>query len=747
MKKTGWILILLLSTIHFGFAQAPTEIVKGKVAEINEEGEKKPLIGVNIFWEGTTNGTSSDANGKFEIEVVNNSHALVFSYIGYENETIHARHGDSLEVIMKNNVELEEVSIVKRQKTTNISLLGSIKVETIGEEELCKAACCNLSESFETNPSIDVSFTDAVTGARQIQMLGLSGPNVQLSQENMPGIRGLSSIYGLTFIPGTWIESIQLNKGTGTVVNGYESIAGQINLELRKPETADRMYLNLFANNENRLEANLNLAHRVKNSNWSTALLLHAKENSKKFDHNEDGFLDMPTGNTLTALNRWNYAGDNGMIFQFGIKGTTTQSQGGEMDFSESDAFTNNSWGMKMDIKRLEAWAKLGYVFKDKPWKSIGSQYAASTHKQESYFGLNDYDAKQQSLYANFIYQSIIGNTNHQFKTGISFQYDKYDEDLNELNFDRKESVPGTFFEYSFIPNDAFSLVAGIRADHHSLFGWFTTPRLHVRYAPLEKSAFRFSVGRGQRTANIISENSGILASSRELIILGNREDKPYGFNPEVAWNFGVNFTQKFMLDYREGSFSIDYYRTDFDQQIVMDLDQSPQLAVFYELNGKSYSNSFQAQLDYEVIKRLDARLAYRWFDVKTTYDGNLLEKPLVGRHRAFMNMAYETRNYWKFDYTINWKGKKRIPDTSSNPLEYQMENYSPDFVLMNAQVTKVWNERFEVYLGMENIANYKQANPIIASDDPFGPYFDSSLVWGPIFGRKSYVGIRFKIK
>ncbi|WP_321289170.1 TonB-dependent receptor [uncultured Sunxiuqinia sp.] len=510
---------------------------------------------------------------------------------------------------------------------------------------------------------------------------------------------------------------------------------------------ADRLYLNLFVNAESRLEANLNLAHRFKYENWSTALLLHGKNNSGKLDHNNDGFVDMLIGSAFTALNRWTYNGGQGIHLQFGIKGSAMTSEGGELDFQSEDALTSNVWGMNVDVKRLEGWAKIGKVFYDLPWKSIGLQLAATTHEQDSYFGLNAYNAEQQSAYANFIYQSIIGNTNHEFKTGASLQYDDFRETLNDTIFNREESVPGVFFEYSWLPSDAFSLVAGIRADYHSLYGAFLTPRLHVRYAPAEQTVLRISAGRGQRTASVISENSGILASSRQIVFQGKDNDYPYGFGPEVAWNYGLNLTQKFELGYRPGSISFDFYQTDFSTQVVLDLDQDPQQALFFESNEKSYSTSFQAQLDYEMVQRLDARLAYRWYDVKTTYQQGLLAKPLLASHRAFLNLAYETRNSWSFDYTINWQGENRIPNAVSNPQEFQRDGYSPDFFLMNAQVSKSFNEWFEIYVGVENLTGYKQHNPIIASDQPFSPYFESSLIWGPIFGRKSYVGLRFRIQ
>ncbi|WP_423127551.1 TonB-dependent receptor [Gaoshiqia sp. Z1-71] len=745
MIKKEYLFFLLFMVSLISGAQSAPETVSGSVAG-EEGGKTTPLTGVNIYWEGTTLGTSSNDDGQFVIERTAKTNRLIFSYIGYLNDTVEVLSGNIPPVILDASLELNEVEIVQRRKSTEISMLTSIKVEQIGEKELCKAACCNLSESFETSPSIDVTFTDAVTGSRQIQMLGLAGPYVQMARENVPDMRGLASVYGLTLVPGTWIESIQLNKGTGSVVNGYESIAGQINIELRKPKVAERLYLNLFADAESRLEANLNLAHRFENSKWSTVLLLHGKDNSRKLDHNNDGFMDMPTGNTFTALNRWDYTGDDGMFVQFGIKASVLDNQGGELDFKPEDALTTRAWGMNIDVQRLEGWAKIGKVFEDQPWKSIGLQLAGADHEQDSYFGLNTYKAGQQSWYANLIYQSIIGNARHEFKTGTSYQFDDFSEELNDTTYSRNESVPGVFFEYAYLPSDRVSVVAGLRGDYHNLYGVFLTPRLHVRYAPAEQTVLRFSAGRGQRTASVIAENSGVLASSRQLVFQGEKDNRPYGFDPEVAWNYGMNLTQKFQLNYREGSISFDFYRTDFSRQVVMDLDDHPQQALFYQSEAKSRSNSFLAQVDYELVRSLDIRMAYRWYDVKTTYRDGLMQKPLLSRHRAFLNLAYETRNLWSFDYTLNWQGRKRIPFTGSNPGAYRLADYSPDFFLMNAQVSKRWSERFELYAGVENLAGYKQHMPILASDQPFSPYFDSSLIWGPILGRKTYFGLRYKI-
>lgn len=727
-------------------AQQDITYLKGMVIEKNQD-EILPIIGANVYWSNTTVGTTTDANGNFKLTKLKSNKDLVISYVGYQSDTLYVTDQNYIEIDLKSSVNLDEVTISYKRNSTEVSLLDPLYTKVMGEKELLKAACCNLSESFETNPSVDVSFTDAVTGTRQIQMLGLAGPYTQITRENMPDVRGLSSVYGLTYIPGTWIESIHLNKGTGTVVNGFESIAGQIDVNLRNPSSMDKLYLNVYGNQKGRIELNANIQADV-GDKVGTAILLHGMNNSFKDDHNGDNFLDHPTGEQYVLLNRWELYNDNGIHFQVGIKGTYIDKIGGEVNFDpEEDKGTTNAWGMNIHTERYEVWSKLGKVNVNKPWQSVGFQISAAAHNQESYFGLREYNAKQSTFYSNLIFQSIINNTNHIIKTGLSFQYDDYTEDLNAVNYDRLEYVPGAFVEYTYNHLEKFNAVIGLRGDVHNEYGAFLTPRVHLRYPINDKTTLRASGGRGLRSANILSENTGVFASSRQFIINGDGSNKPYGLDPEIAWNYGLNLTYKFTLDYRNGSVSVDFYRTDFQNQIVVDLDQDPQQAVFYNLDGQSYSNSFQAQVDYELIKRLDFRIAYRWYDVKTTYNGELKEKPFVANHRAFINLAYQSRKHWTFDYTVNWQGEKRIPDVSSNPVQYQMDDYSPRFFMMNAQISKSWDQKFDAYIGVENILNYKQENPILASDDAFGNYFDGSLIWGPVNGRNIYIGFRYKIK
>lgn len=737
------VLIAVLMPVILLGQEAETE-VRGIV--VDEDQPEIPLVGVNLLWLGTQIGTSTDEEGKFTIETNSSSNQLVISYIGYNTDTVEVLRREPLTIRLHRGSTLQGVEVVHRKKATEFSLLNTAKVEKINEKELLKAACCNLSESFETNPSVDVAFTDAVTGTRQIQMLGLAGPYTQITRENMPYIRGLASAYGLTFVPGTWVEGMQLTKGAGSVVNGFESIAGQINIELRKPEASDRMYLNLYSNTGARFEANAHFSTKV-NDQWSTGLLLHGKSSTRKMDRNGDHFLDDPLGQQFFAINRWKYQDENGLRFQFGINGTHINNTGGETGFDrKKHALGNQNWGFHLLTNRLEGWVKMGKVYETLPWRSWAIQIHAADHQQDSYFGQRTYSTSQRSLYSNFLYQSILGNTNHQILMGVSLQYDDNREDFENMLYDRREMVPGGFFEYTYGGHDKISLVAGLRADHHNLFGFFVTPRLHLRYGISDQLVWRFSAGRGQRTANILSENTGLMASSRQFRILNNDSQTPYGLDAEVAWNAGTNGIYSFYFKQHPGTVTFDFYHTFFLNQIVIDLDRSASEVFFYNLEGRSYATSAQFQLDYELARSLDIRMAYRFYDVKTTLHQELLEKPLVAKHRFFVNLAYSTANHWGFDYTFNWQGSKRIPNTRSNPPPYQLANRSPSFFVMNTQISKEWSGKFSVYLGAENLLNFRQERPILSSENPFGPYFDSSLVWGPVFGRNIYLGLRYRV-
>lgn len=734
---------LLVSFISFS-----QEKVTGKIIYDNNQ----PLPGANIYWQNTEIGVISDEEGKFSIPFTGEHTVLVISYVGFKTVILTILKPKTITQKMEFDSSLGEVTVTNVRKSLQKSYRVTSNMQTMTGKELLKAACCNLSESFETNPSIDVNFSDAVSGSKQIKMLGLTSPYILMTEENIPAIRGASQAYGLSFIPGTWVESIQITKGAGSVVNGYESISGQINYELLKPADDIPFFLNAYGSTDSRFELNTHFNTKI-NDKWATSLFLHGNTRVSKNDMNGDGFLDNPLGKQINAINRWQYSdSEKGWVSFINLRYMKDDKQTGQVDFEpDRDKGTTNFWGSEISTEKLDASAKLGYVFPDTPWKSIGFQNAFNYHNQESYFGLDQYNIKQNSFYSNLIYNSIISDTRHKFATGLNFTYDNYNEFVNVNDFSRIDSSLGAFFEYTFDDSDKWSYVLGGRVDSHNRLGVFFTPRAHVRFKPYEKTTFRASAGRGKRSANIFAENQQLFASSRQFQIL-DTEGKIYGLDAEIAWNYGFSFMQGFKVFGKEAEFTFDFYRTDFQNQAVVDVDNSPQQVLFYNLKGQSFANSLQVDLNYQLMTHFSIRTAYKYYDVQTEYTIGLVERPLQAKHRFFANLAYETHvkekgQQWKFDFTYNWLGEQRLPQTQSNPEEYRLDAFANPFSTINAQVTKTFSKTFEIYIGGENMSNYQQPNPIVGSDDPFGPYFDSSMVYGPVFGAMYYAGLRFKIQ
>ena len=647
---------------------------------------------------------------------------------------------------------LKTVNVQANKKGLKKSLSGTANTTLVTSKELLKAACCNLAESFETNPTIDVNFSDALTGTKQIKMLGLTSPYIMITEENIPSVRGASQAYGLSFTPGTWVESIQITKGAGSVVNGYESISGQINTELIKPIKDIPFFLNAYGSTDSRLELNTHFNKKVSDY-WSTSLFVHGNTRVAKNDMNDDGFLDNPLGKQINIANRWQYSNsESGWVSFLNLRYMNDKKQTGEIDFDPNrDRLTTNYWGSEINTERIDFTSKVGYVFEDMPYQSIGFQNAFSNHNQQSYFGLNQYNIKQQSYYSNLIFNSIISNTMHKFAVGLNFAYDKYSEFVNLVDVSRIDNSAGVFFEYSYDDLDKFSFILGGRLDYHNRLGAFFTPRLHMKYNPWEKAVLRFSAGRGKRAANIFAENQNLFASSRTFSIL-DTNGKIYGLNPEIAWNYGISFTQNFLLFGKSADVTLDLYRTDFQNQAVLDIMNSPQQVLFYNLKGKSFANSLQFDFNLEIIKHLNLRTAYKYYDISTDYLSGSFQRPLQAKHRFFGNLEYETHiiekgKQWKFDYTFNWLGKQQLPNTASNPSKDRLPEFSPSFAVMNAQITRTFSSNFEMYIGGENIGNYRQDKAILGADNPFGPNFDTSIIYAPVFGQMYYAGLRFKIK
>ncbi len=745
--------VLLLFILSFTYLLGQ-DMIKGTVSEKDPDGKVKPLIGVNIIWKGTSMGTTSDADGKFKLPIIKQTKQLVLSMVGYSTDTITVTSKDDLSIILTEEAtELGSVNVVGQTNPTRIDYLDIANKSVMTDKELYKAACCNLSESFETNPSIDVSFTDAITGAKQIEMLGLSGIYTQTTMENLPAMRGLMSNVGLTFIPGTWVQAINVSKGIGSVANGFESITGQIDVDLSKPmgkENEKPILLNLYGDYDQRFEGNLN--YRLQFSKYvSSITLLHASSRKHSFDNNNDKFMDMPELSVFNVMQRWQFHTELGWEGFFGFQIVNDEKVGGTLNHSSTPS-VHSDYSYSTDNRQVSVYGKLGYVFLDTPYKSFGTQWSYTDFTNESKFGMRNYNGKEKNGYFNFIYQSAFDEERkHKFRTGFSFVYDQYNETFMNKNYNRIEKIPGAFFEYTFTPDEIFSVILGLRTDYHSYYGTMVTPRVHMRYAPQEDWVIRAVAGRGFRTSNIFTEYSSVFASNRTVNIL-SQENFGYGLAQEKAWNYGLNITHYFIYDYREGTISLDLYRTDFETSTIGNLDSSPQQINFYSVNNGAYSNSLQLEINFQPIERLDTRIAYRYMDVKQNINGVMQDRPFSSKNRMLINLGYSTLKedtgdaQMIYDLTIQWFDKKRIPSTSTNPTNFQARDYSPSFALVNAQVTRSFFAGFDLYVGVENLLGFKQDNLIIDPMNPHSKYFDASLVWGPVNGAMIYSGLRYRL-
>ena len=718
MKKILFFITILVINLNLN-----AQDIIGKVLELNSDGSISPIFGANVYWEETTVGTTTDANGNYTInEATSFPASLSVSYVGYTYDSKEFINNEFI-FYLKRSVELDEVNIRSSVNSTKYSVVNSLNVQTLTVNELQKAACCNLSESFSTNASVDVSYSDAISGAKKIRMLGLDGRYVQITNESIPLIRGLSSSYGLNYVPGTWIESIQIIKGSGSVVNGFESFTGQINLEYFKPSTADKMYWNVYANSGQRFENNLALKKIYEK--WSSNLFTHFSYHNKEIDENNDGFMDMPHLKNFNVLNRFLYEGSNVFRAQLFVKAMYEDREGGQLS-----NFLNP---YKIDIHNdiIEIGTKTG-ILPDEDQRSIGLQTSFRRHNQEAQFGDKLYNGLQESVYFNLIRDVKINN--NTFRYGLNYNADRFEESFNDSLFNKIDLITGVFSEYNLKIDDYFILVAGFRADYHNNSQYHYTPRVNVKYNPTDDLALRISAGKAFRISNIFVEHSNFLASNRIVKVKEN-------LLPEVAWNMGFNLTYCFRLFGKEGIINADAYRTEFENQTVVDIE-NPGFLKFYNLNGKSFANTLQIDLGYELVERLNIKLAYKINEVKIEYENRgLLQPPLTPRDRALVNLSYaNTSKDWEFDFTTNFVGESRLPahqevkDAFSNP-----------FFVHNSQITKRY-DNIEVYIGAENILNFTQDNPIKIADNPTDENFDASIVYAPINGRMIYLGLRYKL-
>lgn len=631
--------------------------------------------------------------------------------------------------------ELNQAQVTGKRKSVS-RMSGAENGFTLSRTELFKAACCNLGESFTTNPSVDVSYSDAATGAKQIKLLGLAGSYVQMLSENIPDFRGAAAPYALGYVPGPWMQSIQVSKGSASVKNGYESITGQINVEYKKPQSDPSMEVNLYGDTKSRIEANFDGNVHFKQKKLSTGVLAHYENNFGHHDENHDGFLDKPNVRQGNLMNRWAWVGDR-YIFQAAVGGLNEKREGGQTKHAAHEG--SERYGIDMETTRLTAFAKNAFIINKAHGTNLALILSGSYHDADATYGHRTYAVRQKNGYASLLFETDFTEA-HKLSAGLSLNHDYYNQhyrlthntELAPQRLDEHETTPGAYAQYTFTPNEQWVVMGGMRVDHSSMYGTFVTPRFHIKYAPNHVLSLRLSAGKGYRTVHALGEFNYLLASNRQLVV-------PH-LKQEAAWNYGASLNLKVPVGGHILDLSAEYYYTHFDEQVVVDYDTDVQHIYLHNLDGhRSYSHTMQVEATYTLLRNLTLTAAYRYNLVRQYTGGQVQEKPFTNRYKGLLTVSYKTPlELWQFDVTAQLNGGGRL---LANGVEGVTTSF-PTYASLNAQITR-WFRHFSVYVGGENLTNYKQHNPILHAEHPWSDKFDATQVWGPVHGAMAYAGVR----
>ena len=773
MKK----IISILSIIVLGASIASAQNISGKVYDA----QGKPLPGASVYWADTSVGIATDLEGNFSLYRVKDNNTLVATFLGYTNDTIRVENKvREVTFRLSEGVAVDAV-VVEGNLGNYIRQDGLLKSENISFAGLCKMACCSLAESFENSASVTVGFSDAISGARQIKMLGLAGTYTQILDENRTIMRGLSAPYGLSYTPGMWLSSIQVSKGISSVTGGHEAITGQINLEHRKPTDEERMFLNVYFDTHLKPEINLSSAMPVtKDKRLSTVILAHASMDTMEHDANEDGFRDMPMMRQFNLANRWLYQAENGMQVRWGAKYLNDYRLGGQVGYKphmrNDNTFESGSWrenwhtqniyGSEVKNQEANAYFKLGKPVGEAVYDKENNEELRSNiafvvdydfFDENAYFGADKiYLGRQHMTTANFMYAHYF-SPRSSLVSGISGSSRWVKENLqdwsdNRPNYNgeniltphRNESEVGAYTEYTYNIKNKLSIVAGLRYDYAFYFKkHLITPRAHIKWNITPTTILRGSAGLGHRPTDIVTDNIGIMATGRTINLDYANLDRM-----EHALTAGGSFSQSIStFAPNDLTISVDYFYTRIFNTVVVDQEGSPWMIDIYNNYGKSRTHTAQIDITWTPFKRFDVFATFRYTDSRYTINNNgtptMVERPLVSRYKALINLQYATNmRKWTFDLTAQLNGPSRIPTHTGNLEDSKM---SPIYPMLFAQVSRRI-KKWEIYVGCENILNFKQKEPIISAGDPYSSSFNSSLIWGPLMGAKAYIGVRFNL-
>lgn len=711
-----------------------------------------------VVWTGTSIGATTSETGEFVLPLPSDTTHLPLRLAVIYGDAQDTFLIDDLHVYwsleMTASVGLKEVVIKDAVSGAYISVLQPVKTEIINRAELRKAACCDLAGCFETQSTVQPTTTNILTNAKELRILGLSGVYNQVLLDGLPTVIGLTYTYGTGSIPGSMLENIWVVKGANSVAQGFEGMVGQITVYPREggiaePVTAD-VLLNSFG------EQHYNAATAVKKNKWSNYLALHYSHPGGKWDRDNDQLLDLPLLTRYGIYNKWRYRKENekGWSSFVAARWVKEERIGGQTFFHpDADAGTSSAYGQILRYQQPELLTKTGYRFD--PNHKITLLASVSAQQQDSWFGLTSYRAQQQYAYANLQYEWYWGPKKlHELKAGSSYRRLHLNEDIAfapadtlgrtyDGNYRTNDAIPGFFAENTLhLDGDRWVLITGLRADHHQRYGWLAVPRALLRFTPSADMDWRLSAGRGWRNVYLFPENTALLAGNRDIQFTE-------ALDPERSWNVGINMIRRRTIRQIQCTATADVYRTWFQNQFFPDYDTSPTLALISNFRETSVSNGIQVELSAQWTKRVELKTAWNYLDVFRRYDGQKKVLPFNPRHRVLGVLTLRSANLrWQLDLNMHWYGEQRLPDTRLNPEPLRRPDYAPAYTIASSQLKYTFpKEQVELFIGCENIMDFRQLRPVPGWEQPFARGFDPAFAWGPVRGREWYVGCHYQLQ
>ena len=744
------------------FSQNAT--LSGKVTSNN-----RSLEFVNVVIKGTEMGAITDLSGEYRITNIKpGTYMLIASSIGYKKEykTIVLKSGEVLSInfeLTEENSELNEVVITGTMKEVS-KLESPVPVEVYAAKFFKSNPVPAIFDALQNVNGVRPQLNCNVCNTGDIHINGLEGPYTMVLIDGMPIVSGLSSVYGLSGIPQSLVERVEIVKGPASTLYGSEAVGGLINIITKQPINAPLLSVDIFGTTWG--EVNTDIAAKFNITKKAQSLLgVNYYNYQNPIDNNNDNFTDVTLQNRISIFNKWNFSRKDNRLFSLVGRYVYEDRWGGEMNWNSQYRGGNEVYGESIYTSRWEFFGNYQLPFKDR----LMLQFSFNGHDQNSVYGDTPYIADQKIAFGQLTWNKELGK--HDLLSGVTYRYTYYDDDTPATaNFDDPNenqashtNLPGLFVQDEISLNENNKLLLGMRYDYNSIHGGILTPRINYKWNSVDKNnILRFSLGNGYRVANVFTEDHAALTGAREVEFMSN-------LKPEKSWNGNINFVKKiYTTNGTFIGFDATAFYTYFNNKIIADYDTDPNKIIYDNLDGHAISQGISLNVDLALANGLKILLGATAMDVYSKENGEKIEQLFTENFTGVWNLGYTFGKLGlKIDYTGNLYGPMRLPLLSDTD---PRKEYSPYWSIQNIQLTKSFNNGLELYGGVKNILNWtpNKGNPFIIAraddpfdknvqfdadgqamvtpDNPYGLTFDPSYVYGPNQGIRGFLGVRWSI-